>query len=154
MLQGQADSLLSIQAKLFICKFLIDSHFPKLLLVEHQIKKILPASVLSGVAFSSAWGTVLGVSSSFLENQGLGGNSRLVQESLCLLTILSSYCKFISVTCNPWLMSNQLLFPNFGENCFPWRWKSLPWEKRKGTIIIIFTVCVYCWPFFLVAAVK
>lgn len=80
--------------------------------------------------------------------------AKLVQERLCLLTILSSYCMFISVIFNPWLMPNQLLFLNFGCNCCPWRWKSLPWEKRKGTVIIIFKVCVYCWPFILVASVK
>lgn len=153
--QGHVDSFLSIQAKLLISNFLTDSHFLKLLLVKHQIKRLLPASTLPGVAFPSAWGTVLGVSlprwgmsSYFFAKLGAWWElAKPVQESLCHLTILSSYCKFISVICNL-LVPNQLLFLNFGGNCCSWSWKSLPWEKRKGTIIILqflFTAGHFFW---------
>ena len=57
----------------------------------------------------------------FVVPEAWGEAAKLVQESLFLLTVFSSHWKFMPVSCNLWLMPNQLLFLNFWCNCYLWR---------------------------------
>lgn len=51
-------------------------------------------------------------------------------------------------------MPNPLLFLNFWWKCCLWSWKSLPGRRGRETAIIIFTLGIYCWTFFLVVTVE
>lgn len=112
--QDQVDSLLSIQAKLFISNFPIDSHFPKILLVKIRLRQsclLLPCQGGFCLCLRSSTGCepapMRGEQLLFAKLGAWWPLAKPVQKSLCLLTILSSYCNFISVTCNLCLMPNQ-----------------------------------------------